>query len=31
MVMDGTGKGYDEANELLKKYGSVRAAIDNAG
>ena len=29
MVMDGTGLGYEEANELLKKYGSVRKAIEN--
>lgn len=29
MVMDQTGLGYEEANELLKKYGSVRKAIEN--
>lgn len=29
MVMEGTGLGYEEANELLKKYGSVRKAIEN--
>lgn len=28
MVMDGTGLSYKEANELLKKYGSVRKAIE---
>lgn len=28
MVMDGLGVGYEEANILLKKYGSVRNAID---
>lgn len=28
MVMEGTGKTYEEANELLKKYGTVRKAID---
>ena len=27
MVMEGTGKTYEEANELLKKFGSVRKAI----
>lgn len=30
MVMEATGKSYEEANELLKKFGSVRAAVDNA-
>jgi N-acetylmuramic acid 6-phosphate etherase len=29
MVMEATGRSYEEANELLKKYGSVRAAVDN--
>lgn len=29
MVMDGLGVGYEEANALLKKHGSVRHAIDN--
>ncbi len=29
MVMEATGKSYEEANELLKKYGSVRQAIAN--
>jgi N-acetylmuramic acid 6-phosphate etherase len=29
MVMEATGKSYEEANELLKKFGSVRAAVDN--
>lgn len=29
MVMEATGKTYEEANELLKKFGSVRAAVDN--
>ncbi len=28
MVMDATGKNYEEANELLKKFGSVRKAIE---
>lgn len=28
MVMEATGKSYEEANELLKKFGSVRAAVD---
>lgn len=28
MVMDGLGVGYEEANALLKKHGSVRNAID---
>ena len=28
MVMDGLGVGYDEANELLRKHGSVRKAVD---
>lgn len=27
MVMEATGKSYEEANELLEKYGSVRKAI----
>lgn len=27
MVMEATGKNYEEANELLRKYGSVRKAI----
>lgn len=27
MVMEATGKSYEEANELLRKYGSVRKAI----
>jgi N-acetylmuramic acid 6-phosphate etherase len=29
MVMEATGKNYEEANELLKKYGSVRKAIEH--
>jgi len=29
MVMEATGKSYEEANELLRKFGSVRAAVDN--
>lgn len=28
MVMEATGLGYDEANSLLEKHGSVRKAID---
>lgn len=28
MVMEATGKTFEEANELLKKYGSVRKAIE---
>jgi len=31
MVMDGLGIGYEEANELLKKHGSVRKAINGKG
>lgn len=31
MVMDALGVGYDEANALLVKYGSVRKAVDAAG
>ncbi|MGV9012121.1 MAG: N-acetylmuramic acid 6-phosphate etherase [Flavobacteriales bacterium] len=30
MVMDGLGVDYDTANGLLKKYGSVRKAVDNS-
>lgn len=29
MVMDGTGLDYEQANALLKKFGSVRKAIEN--
>lgn len=29
MVMDGLGIGYEEANELLKKHGSVRKAMES--
>ena len=29
MVMDGLGIGYDEANDLLKRYGSVRKAVES--
>jgi N-acetylmuramic acid 6-phosphate etherase len=29
MVMDGLGIGYEEANELLKKHGSVRKAVES--
>ncbi len=29
MVMEATGKSYEEANELLKKFGSVRSAVEN--
>jgi len=28
MVMEGLGVGYEEANAMLKKFGSVRNAID---
>ena len=28
MVMEGLGVGYEEANELLKKHGSVRKAVE---
>jgi len=31
MVMEGSGVDYETANTLLKKYGSVRAAIDSRG
>ncbi|HLG01989.1 MAG TPA: N-acetylmuramic acid 6-phosphate etherase [Bacteroidia bacterium] len=31
MVMDATGLSYEAANELLKKYGSVRNAINKNG
>ncbi len=31
MVMEGTGVDYETANGLLKKFGSVRAAIDSKG
>ncbi|MBP6642542.1 MAG: N-acetylmuramic acid 6-phosphate etherase [Flavobacteriales bacterium] len=31
MVMEGTGVDYETANGLLKKFGSVRAAIDSQG
>jgi N-acetylmuramic acid 6-phosphate etherase len=27
MVMEATGKSYEEANELLRRHGSVRSAI----
>lgn len=30
MVMDGLGIGYDEANELLRRHGSVRRAMEAA-
>ncbi len=30
MVMDGLGIAYEEANALLKKHGSVRAAVESA-
>ncbi|MNY45826.1 N-acetylmuramic acid 6-phosphate etherase [compost metagenome] len=29
MIMDEISVSYDEASELLKKYGSVRNAVDN--
>ena len=29
MVMNELGIAYEEANELLEKYGSVRNAVDN--
>lgn len=29
MVMDATGKNYEEANALLKKFGSVRKAVES--